>query len=561
MLRFLTNTLRHLSHRTSKPARRPDRSRLGLEALESRDLLANYLLLDFTPDAVPGEAWQPSSFASAFDLRYDNGYAPGFLDFNQDGYVDSTDISLGAQAIANRVLQYFRGFDIEVWWGDAGNNTELGLQWLNWGLQSPSDQVFVMYTGGVRHDGNLGIFGEAFQPPDGYNNEYYAYTYATGMAAAYMSSRPGATPGQFIDDVARVVVHEFGHLVGLGHVYGNPAGDPNVMNYSADAAQAYIPDAWYRNIEHVGSNGQSYWDWQNPAQELAESLRGQANFANYFRGIYSRYEGSGHYQVTAEEILPKAHAGHEHGTAEGYLGSEYSSQTQLHHEEHSEPPLKDPGHEHLEDVVDHEGFIRQAFHDLLGRDADAAGLASLKNFLDNGGDRSELILRILHSEEHRRHDIQQMYRTYLRRDADSFGLTSYLAALTTGGTLEQVQAAIVGSDEFFQSQSGGTNEGFLESLYQDGLSRSIDATGRSLFTAALDRGENRRAVAEVVFGSPEYRARLVRGLYTRFHDREVDPEGLNYFAGTALAQGAGAEQVMAGIVGSPERFASRGRAR
>lgn len=317
MTRFWT------SPRTRETARRQHWSPLQVEALEVRNLLANYLLIDFTPDAVPGEGWQPAAFANAFNLRYANGYAPAFLDFNQDGYVGSTDVGLGAQAIANRVAQYFGQFDIQVWYGDVGSDTNLGWQWLTWGLQSSSDQVFVMYTGGIRQDGNTGILGEAYQPAVGYINEYYAYTYATSVVRYFMEQWSGATPQQFIDKMAQVIVHEFGHLAGLGHVYGNPQGDPNVMNYSSDASSACIPDASYEYIKLYDNNLHDYWGWQNPAQELRASLRGEPNFVDYFRGIYSRYEGLGHYLVTVEEILGDGHGEHTHEAGDQLVPDEH----------------------------------------------------------------------------------------------------------------------------------------------------------------------------------------------------------------------------------------------
>lgn len=300
------------SPRTREAARGQQRPRLRVEALEARDVPANHLLLDFTPDAVPGERWQPAAFAAAFNLRYANGYAPAFLDFNRDGYVGSADVGPGAQAVANRVAQMLQPFDIQVWYGDVQSNTNLGWQWFNWGQQS-TDEVFVMYAGGMRQDGNANILGEAYQPAVGYVNEYYAYTYATSLVRYYMNVFPGATPGQFVDKMAQTIVHEFGHLVGLGHVYGNPVGDPNVMNYNSNASTAYIPDAWYQYIQQYDNYRNEYWGWQNPAQEMRTSLRGEPNYAYYVSGmIYSRSEVSGHYQVTADEIMGEGHDGHTH---------------------------------------------------------------------------------------------------------------------------------------------------------------------------------------------------------------------------------------------------------
>src|SRR5262245_54819703 len=117
------------------------RSHLRVEALEAREMPANHLLIDFTPDAVPNERWQPATSAASFTLRYANGTAPAFLDFNRDGYVSSADVGPGAQAVANRVAQFLQPFDVKVWYGDVQNNTSMGRQWLSWGQQSPSEQV------------------------------------------------------------------------------------------------------------------------------------------------------------------------------------------------------------------------------------------------------------------------------------------------------------------------------------------------------------------------------------------------------------------------------------
>src|SRR5262245_24351185 len=320
------------SHRTRETARR-QRSRLRVEALEGRVLPANHLLIDFSPDAVPNESWQPASFANVFNLRYTNGYAPAFLDFNQDGYVGRADVNPGAQAIANRVAQFLQTFDVKVWYGDAQSNTNLGWQWFNWGQQS-SDQVFVMYAGGIRQNGDTNILGEAYQPAVGYVNEYYAYTYTTSLALYYMNYWSRATPAQFVDKVAQTIVHEFGHLVGLGHVYGNPVGDPNVMNYNSNASTAYVPDAWYQYIQQYDNRRNEYWGWQNPAQELRASLRGEPNYSYYFRGLYSHSVVPGLQRVTVGEIMGDGHGGHTHD------GHDHDADDKLMPDEHERRDLE-----------------------------------------------------------------------------------------------------------------------------------------------------------------------------------------------------------------------------
>src|SRR5947209_1078471 len=89
-----------------KTISRPQASRLGVELLERRDVLtANYFMLDFTPDYHQG------SFADTFaSVRDSRGYAPAFLDFNHDGWVNGTDVVLAAQQVANRVATFYAPF-------------------------------------------------------------------------------------------------------------------------------------------------------------------------------------------------------------------------------------------------------------------------------------------------------------------------------------------------------------------------------------------------------------------------------------------------------------------
>ena len=314
-------SFRSSSRRSTSTTRRPGRKgpRLGVEALEARDLMANYLLLDFSPDAIQGERYQAGPFVESFTLRYDNGYAPAFLDMDADGYITENDVDVASVAIANRTAAYLQGFDVGVWYGDVWSDTGVGLQWLNWGLQNPSEQVFVMYVGGWSFF--PGALGVGYQPREGYNHEYYAFTFATETTAFFMVNQPWITPWQYVEEMARIVVHEFGHLVGLGHVYNNPPGDVNIMNYRANPATAQIPNSWYPQIELWNQSGQQYWGWQNPAQELYASLQGQPDDWQR-RGPYSRFEGGGHWRVTVEEVREdlerlrtpeQGGAGHRHG--------------------------------------------------------------------------------------------------------------------------------------------------------------------------------------------------------------------------------------------------------
>lgn len=93
--------------------------------------------------------------------------------------------------------------------------------------------------------------------------------------------------------------------------------------------------------------------------------------------------------------------------------------------------------------------------------------------------------------------------------------------------------------------------------YRDALLRGVDPAGGSAFGQLLRGNQaSREQVAEVVFGSPEYRRNLVGDCYQRFLHRAADESGLEFFT-TALQRGARSTQILAGLIGSEEYQAQR----
>ncbi len=281
------------------------RFRPALEALEERRVPANFLVIDFTPDAMPGE-YQNKPFADTFNLRDAYGRPYGFLDMNRDGIVNATDVSLAAQQVYARVGRYLQGFNISVYAGDLWQDTGWGKSWLTYGQRSAQDQVFVVYAGGW----NLGLLGlsnipttvagVANQAPVGYNNEFYALAWTSTLAELFPRGTMGpVTPSNFVEVTAWTIAHEFGHLTGLGHTMAN--GSPydfndtyhSVMNYlsGTQAQYAQYPNAVYPNIELRDLNGNPSIGSQNPAVEMALSLQGQPTAPSNFRAPYTGGQG------------------------------------------------------------------------------------------------------------------------------------------------------------------------------------------------------------------------------------------------------------------------------
>jgi hypothetical protein len=282
--------------------------RPGVEVLEDRTLPSNVLLIDFSPDRLPRESQRPGSFAAGFLAQAADGRTPRFLDFNHNGKVNGADVNLAVQEIVQRVRAYFAGYDLSVQWGDVRRNTQLGRRERIVSREAAApNHVYVIYVGGMAFDGTAGTFGEAYQAPVGYNLEYYGYAFSTSMIRWYERNDPSAQPERFAADVGTTVAHEFGHLLGLGHVFGNPPGDPNPMNYNVDPLTGYFPDAVYPQIELRDTSLNPYWGPQDPAAEIRASLAGQPAYDT--RGlIYSLAPGSGgkrskFEKTTAREIV------------------------------------------------------------------------------------------------------------------------------------------------------------------------------------------------------------------------------------------------------------------
>jgi uncharacterized delta-60 repeat protein len=198
-------------------------------------------------------------------------------------------------------------------------------------------------------------------------------------------------------------------------------------------------------------------------------------------------------------------------------------------------------------------FVAQVYLDLLGRQADAGGLAQWSAMLDQGISRMQVVRQIQTSQEFPTDEVNTLYAQYLHRGVDPTGLNASLSFLRSGGTVEQLITLLVSSTEFRQTQAGGTNDGFLNALYQDALNRAVDPAGRSTWDQAFTNGASSAQVASAILASTEYRQDVVKQGYELYLRRQADPSGLSTFT-NLLNQGTRDEVVYAFIIGSPEYF-------
>ncbi len=93
-------------------------------------------------------------------------------------------------------------------------------------------------------------------------------------------------------------------------------------------------------------------------------------------------------------------------------------------------------------------FVAALYHDVLGRQAEAAGFAAWQLELTAGQSRVQITIAFLHSQEAETLAIDAIYQEYLHRPSDDAGRQSFLIMLGHGITQEQVTAQVLGSPEY-----------------------------------------------------------------------------------------------------------------
>jgi PKD repeat protein len=199
-------------------------------------------------------------------------------------------------------------------------------------------------------------------------------------------------------------------------------------------------------------------------------------------------------------------------------------------------------------------YVERLYNDLLHQAPDATSLAMWTSHLDNGSlTRQQVVAAILSNPGYHGVEVQDQYLALLHRQADPADVANFSNFLAQGNTIESLQAILAGSPEYYQNRGGGTNDGFLNALFEDALGRPVDAATQANMERALASGVSRTAIATVVFGSHEHQGHLVQQLYERFLGHPPSASELDSQV-SALQSGARDDDVIAGLVRSTEYF-------
>lgn len=160
--------------------------------------------------------------------------------------------------------------------------------------------------------------------------------------------------------------------------------------------------------------------------------------------------------------------------------------------------------------------------------ADAAALAT-------GQTKSAYLAGLSRSDEYLRHVVDQMYLDTLGRPGEPSGVDFWVGRLRNGWTVDRVAASFYASAEY-HSRVGGTDQAWVEDLYQTLLGRTADATGRDYWVGEIQK-IGRGNVARRFYQTRESGGFRVKALYDFLLDRAPSASDVSYWTPVVLRRG------------------------
>ena len=227
-------------------------------------------------------------------------------------------------------------------------------------------------------------------------------------------------------------------------------------------------------------------------------------------------------------------------------------------------------------------FVSRLYTQILGRQADPAGLSQWANVLRSGKEQGAKVAQgFIDSTEFKKRNLSDteyvttLYRTFFNREPDEGGLKAWLKVLDSGLSRLHVFKGFAESDEFTKLCSAygiergfanltapmDQNEGvtkFIARCYKLCLGRKADESGLNGWCSQILTGANtaKQAAHGFVF-SEEFKKKnlsdteFVKTMYRVFMDREADGAGLNAWV-KVLQSGQSREHVFNGFADSNE---------
>jgi hypothetical protein len=198
-------------------------------------------------------------------------------------------------------------------------------------------------------------------------------------------------------------------------------------------------------------------------------------------------------------------------------------------------------------------YVEQLYHDLLGRDAEPAGLQFWTSLLDAGASRATVAAGIWNSPEHRGIEVDGFYQTYLHRAADPAGQLFWINALQAGMSETAVAQAFLTSPEYTGAYPDSVS--VVVGYYADVLGRLPDQAGFSFWQQAAAQGASGAQLSAGFLTSEEASRNLLEGYYQQYLGRQPDPSGEATWLALLGTAGNSPASVGQAILASDEYFA------
>jgi hypothetical protein len=191
------------------------------------------------------------------------------------------------------------------------------------------------------------------------------------------------------------------------------------------------------------------------------------------------------------------------------------------------------------------------YRDILGRQADTAGLSFWVGQLQAGMSQAAVAQGFMHSTEHLSAEVTSYFQTFLGRAPDAAGLAFWVADMQGGATEQRVVSGIASSREFLSLHNSNTL--FVDALYTELLGRAGDTGGSAFWTGQLNSGD--LTDAQVVLGflnAREAQQQVVDNFYVALLGRAADTNGVTGWLNALQSNGATLDAVVAGFLASSE---------